>query len=62
MGRNTQGVTLIRTAEDENVVGLQRIDEPEELEILEGEDTEAAADTEVSEISETGSDEDTTEE
>jgi len=31
VGRNTQGVTLIRTAEDENVVGLQRIDEPEEL-------------------------------
>ena len=24
VGRNTRGVTLIRTAEDENVVGLQR--------------------------------------
>ncbi|KMW71966.1 DNA gyrase subunit A [Photorhabdus luminescens subsp. luminescens] len=30
VGRNTQGVTLIRTAEDEKVVGLQRVAEPEE--------------------------------
>ncbi|SHG86396.1 DNA topoisomerase (ATP-hydrolyzing) subunit A [Ferrimonas marina] len=30
VGRNTQGVTLIRTADDEQVVGLQRIDEVEE--------------------------------
>jgi DNA gyrase subunit A len=29
VGRNTQGVTLIRTGENENVVGLQRIDEVE---------------------------------
>jgi DNA gyrase subunit A len=29
-GRNTQGVTLIRTAENENVVGLQRVAEPVE--------------------------------
>ena len=28
VGRNTQGVILIRTAEDENVVGLQRVAEP----------------------------------
>ncbi|MEZ8802899.1 DNA gyrase subunit A [Vibrio splendidus] len=42
VGRNTQGVTLIRTAEDENVVGLQRIDEVEEAEIVEGEETEEA--------------------
>ncbi|GLR74312.1 DNA topoisomerase (ATP-hydrolyzing) subunit A [Aliivibrio sifiae] len=65
VGRNTQGVTLIRTAEDENVVGLQRIDEPEELEILEGEEgeiTEAAINAEVTEMPETGSDEDTAEE
>ncbi|QUN04423.1 DNA topoisomerase (ATP-hydrolyzing) subunit A [Shewanella yunxiaonensis] len=27
IGRNTQGVTIIRTADDETVVGLQRIDE-----------------------------------
>ncbi|MGF1805454.1 DNA topoisomerase (ATP-hydrolyzing) subunit A [Aliivibrio sifiae] len=65
VGRNTQGVTLIRTAEDENVVGLQRIDEPEELEILEGEEgeiTEAAINAEVTEMPEAGSDEDTAEE
>lgn len=37
VGRNTQGVTLIRTAEDESVVGLQRIDEVEEVELEEGE-------------------------
>ncbi|MGF1679869.1 DNA topoisomerase (ATP-hydrolyzing) subunit A [Photobacterium minamisatsumaniensis] len=42
VGRNTQGVTLIRTTEGEQVVGLQRIDEPEEVlledaEIAEGE-------------------------
>ena len=32
IGRNTQGVRLIRTAEDEKVVALQRIDEIEEVE------------------------------
>ncbi|CAE6895476.1 DNA gyrase subunit A [Vibrio alginolyticus] len=41
VGRNTQGVTLIRTAEDESVVGLQRIDEVEEVELPEGEEAEA---------------------
>ncbi|CAA2929848.1 DNA topoisomerase (ATP-hydrolyzing) subunit A [Arsenophonus endosymbiont of Bemisia tabaci] len=30
VGRNTQGVTLIRTGEDEKVVGLQRVVDPEE--------------------------------
>ena len=34
VGRNTQGVTLIRTGADEHVVGLQRIDEIEELVVL----------------------------
>ncbi len=38
VGRNTQGVTLIRTAEDEKVVGLQRIEEVEETELPEGEE------------------------
>ncbi|UTV28669.1 DNA topoisomerase (ATP-hydrolyzing) subunit A [Photobacterium atrarenae] len=45
VGRNTQGVTLIRTAEDEQVVGLQRIDEPDEdelAEIVEGAEAVAA--------------------
>ena len=38
VGRNTQGVRLIRTADDEKVVGLQRIEEviDEELELEEG--------------------------
>lgn len=41
VGRNTQGVTLIRTAEDEHVVGLQRVAEPEEDDdILDGESSE----------------------
>ncbi|MDW9424245.1 DNA gyrase subunit A, partial [Yersinia enterocolitica] len=41
VGRNTQGVTLIRTTEDEHVVGLQRVAEPEEDDnILEGESLE----------------------
>ncbi|MGI2880276.1 DNA topoisomerase (ATP-hydrolyzing) subunit A [Vibrio furnissii] len=38
VGRNTQGVTLIRTSEDEQVVGLQRIEEIEESELLGGEE------------------------
>ncbi|KUI99398.1 DNA topoisomerase (ATP-hydrolyzing) subunit A [Vibrio sp. MEBiC08052] len=33
VGRNTQGVTLIRTSEDEKVVGLQRIEEVEDVDI-----------------------------
>jgi DNA gyrase subunit A len=48
VGRNTQGVTLIRTAEDENVVGLQRVAEPvedEELDSLEPGSDEAEEDT-----------------
>ncbi|PMH46601.1 DNA gyrase subunit A [Vibrio sp. 10N.286.49.B3] len=40
VGRNTQGVTLIRTAEDESVVGLQRIEELEEAELVEGDELE----------------------
>lgn len=32
IGRNTQGVRLIKTADDEHVVALQRIDEIDELE------------------------------
>ena len=38
VGRNTQGVRLIRTGDDEKVVGLQRIDEiDEDDELIEGE-------------------------
>ena len=42
MGRNTQGVILIRTAEDENVVGLQRVAEPVDEEDLDSIDGSAA--------------------
>ncbi|UGA56076.1 DNA topoisomerase (ATP-hydrolyzing) subunit A [Vibrio sp. VB16] len=59
VGRNTLGVTLIKTSEDENVVALQRIDEIEEAEIeeLEGEEidptneSESVTDTQDSEKS-----------
>ncbi|ABG40986.1 DNA gyrase subunit A [Paraglaciecola sp. T6c] len=52
VGRNTQGVRLIRTGEDEHVVGLQRIDEVEELEeeleaLAEGDETVEAAASDV---------------
>ncbi|MEW6999621.1 DNA gyrase subunit A [Colwelliaceae bacterium BS250] len=49
IGRNTQGVRIIRTAETESVVGLQRIDEIEEVEELleEGEIAEASTGEEV---------------
>ncbi|GIC76956.1 DNA topoisomerase (ATP-hydrolyzing) subunit A [Moritella sp. F3] len=46
VGRNTQGVRLIRTGEDELVVGLQRIDEVEEDEnavVVDAENAEAPA-------------------
>ena len=47
VGRNTQGVRLIRTGDDEQVVGLQRIDEVDEddLEdvVVEGEASEATS-------------------
>lgn len=41
VGRNTQGVTLIRTADDEFVVGLQRIADSDEEAIAEDADGEA---------------------
>lgn len=40
VGRNTQGVRLIRTAEDEHVVSLERIAEPEEDDEFDGETTD----------------------
>ena len=40
LGRNTQGVTLIKLANDETLVGLERVQEPSEVEgeELEGEE------------------------
>ncbi|MBU2862758.1 DNA gyrase subunit A [Reinekea forsetii] len=44
LGRNTQGVRLIRVAEDEALVSIERIEEPEEIETLvsDGDSGEAA--------------------
>ncbi len=47
-GRNTQGVTLIKLAKDETLVGLERVQEPtpvEEDELLEGEEGAEVADS-----------------
>ncbi len=46
LGRNTQGVRVIRVAEDENLVGVARIEEPEVIdeELLDGELAEGAPD------------------
>jgi DNA gyrase subunit A len=40
VGRNTQGVTLIKTREDEKIVALQRIEEVKEQEVFESDDEE----------------------
>lgn len=36
-GRNTQGVRVIRVKTDEHVIGVERIEEPEDDEVIEGE-------------------------
>jgi DNA gyrase subunit A len=38
VGRNTQGVRIIRLKDNENLVSLARIAEPEEEELVEGEE------------------------
>jgi DNA gyrase subunit A len=59
IGRNTQGVRIIRTAEDEHVVALQRIDEIEVEELAEQgeESTESIAVNASTESNEVSSDE-----
>ena len=42
LGRNTQGVTLIKLASDETLVGLERVQEPSEIEGEEFEGEEGA--------------------
>lgn len=42
LGRNTQGVTLIKLSKGEHLVGLERVQEPSEEEVLE--DIEALLD------------------
>ena len=48
LGRNTQGVTLIKLASDETLVGLERVQEPSEIEgeELEGEASEGGVEIE----------------
>ncbi|WP_296045871.1 DNA topoisomerase (ATP-hydrolyzing) subunit A [uncultured Alteromonas sp.] len=60
VGRNTQGVRLIRTGENEQLVALQRIEEIEEADLIEAEGDEAeAVDTNAAQD---GADESTTDE
>lgn len=51
-GRNTQGVTLIKLASDEILVGLERVQEPSEVEgeVLVGEDGEVLEGAELSDV------------
>ncbi|MGB1236964.1 MAG: DNA gyrase subunit A [Pseudomonadales bacterium] len=51
LGRNTQGVRLIRVADDENLVGIARIEEPseEDDDMLEVENTEQSPQTDTEE-------------
>ncbi|TLX56586.1 DNA gyrase subunit A [Stutzerimonas nosocomialis] len=54
LGRNTQGVTLIKLAKDEKLVGLERVQEPsmeEELEEIEGSLDEALLEKEMPVVS-----------
>jgi DNA gyrase subunit A len=44
MGRNTQGVTLIKTSDDESIVGLVRVAEIDEPDIVDGEFVEEDSD------------------
>jgi DNA gyrase subunit A len=56
IGRNTQGVTIIRTADDEKVVGLQRIEEIQTEELLdeEGNVIAPATDAEATDVESVG--------
>jgi len=45
VGRNTQGVRIIRLKEGENLVSLARIAEPEEDDFIEGEEGESTEST-----------------
>ena len=54
LGRNTQGVTLIKLAKDEKLVGLERVQEPSEEEgdeLLEGEEGVVGSAGEAAEVS-----------
>ncbi|WP_448568459.1 DNA topoisomerase (ATP-hydrolyzing) subunit A [Thalassotalea ganghwensis] len=58
IGRNTQGVRIIRTADDEHVVALQRIDEIEEDdEVMVDEDSDTSSTSEQAETPQADADE-----
>jgi DNA gyrase subunit A len=60
LGRNTQGVTLIKLAKDETLVGLERVQEPsveDEVELLEGEEGFAESIEDAGDVPEAGADE-----
>jgi DNA gyrase subunit A len=54
VGRNTQGVTLIKTREDEKIVALQRIEEVKDLPVYESEDEASEVQGEESSAQEEG--------
>ncbi|GGF58101.1 DNA topoisomerase (ATP-hydrolyzing) subunit A [Alteromonas lipolytica] len=60
VGRNTQGVRLIRTGDSEHLVALQRIEEIDDAELIETEDGEA--ETVETNAAQDGADEPTTDE
>jgi len=49
VGRNTQGVRIIRLKENENLVSLARIAEPEEDDFIDSEESEDSSDSNSSE-------------
>ncbi|WP_341303385.1 DNA gyrase subunit A [Pseudomonas sp. TMP25] len=60
LGRNTQGVTLIKLAKDETLVGLERVQEPsaeDDEELLEGEEGIEGVAEEASDAGETATEE-----
>jgi len=54
VGRNTQGVTLIKTRDDEQIVALQRIEEIKDLPVYESEDETSEVQSEESSAQEEG--------
>ncbi|HGN1703092.1 TPA: DNA topoisomerase (ATP-hydrolyzing) subunit A [Proteus mirabilis] len=52
VGRNTQGVTLIRTTEDELVVGLQRVEDEDEDDALDDDEVDEMISDNISDVPE----------
>ncbi|UAA40394.1 DNA topoisomerase (ATP-hydrolyzing) subunit A [Paraneptunicella aestuarii] len=58
IGRNTQGVRIIRTAEDEHVVGLQKIEEVESDQLIEDDESGEAVAEVAASVEQRGTDSD----